>query len=287
MSTKPGDLPQVDPAQPAVGGADSASRRRVSGVGGSWLLSAAILVTTVIVWQLAYSQEWVSTLILPSPWSVAYRLYSELVVDLTIWPHIFDTAKATVLAFLVGSTVGVALGMTSAFFPIIRQGLYPFILAGQSMPKIAIAPMLVAYLGYGAAPKVAIGAAICFFPVFVNTVAGLTDLDADELEFFASLRATRMEELRMLRIPRAFSYILPSLDIAVVGALLGVIAGELVGSRSGLGYLVQTQAFYGDSTGVFAVLIIMAAMGLLLRSGVVGASRLTRYGRAQFGESPN
>src|SRR5699024_9206464 len=124
------------------------------------------------------------------------------------------------------------------FVDTIRISLYPYIIAAQTFPKIAIAPLLITWLGYGWSPKIVIGATLAFFPVFANTIAGLREVNNDELDLLRSLKASSWQEFRYLRLPNALSYIFPSLTVAAVMSLLGVIVGEFVGASAGLGYLI-------------------------------------------------
>jgi NitT/TauT family transport system permease protein len=164
------------------------------------------------------------------------------------------------------------LGALFAYVPALRMAAFPYVVFLQTFPKIAIAPVLVAWLGYGLLPKVVIGALLAFFPVFANTVAGLSQIDADELRLLRSLGATRWQELRYLRLPSALPYIFAAMDVAVVVSLLGVIVGEFVGAEQGLGYRIQARTGFGDMASVYAVLFILGCIG----TGLYQLMRLLR-----------
>lgn len=160
--------------------------------------------------------------------------------------------------------IGVVGGAFLAFIPLLSSAVYPYILAFQAFPKIAIAPLFIIWLGYGDAPKVIIATSLVFFPIIGATMAGLIDVDPDQHNLMRSVGATKRQELRHLRLPRAMSYIFPSLDVAVVVALLGVITVEIVGAESGLGRVITARATYGDTEAVYAAMIVLALAGAIL-----------------------
>lgn len=233
-----------------------------------------VAVLLLLAWKIVYDTELVSNLIVPSPGQTWDAFWEGLVETGTFWPHVRATALATLAAFVIGTVVGVLLGTLFAFVPLARKSLYPYVIVGMSFPKIAVAPLFVLWFGYGLSSKIAVGAAIAFFPVLTSTAAGLTEITKDEIELFRSWRATRVQELRFLRAPRAVSYVLPSLDLAIIGALLGVIAGEFISATEGLGFLMQRYSQIGDARNVFALLFCMAAVGLAFKGATVLVARL-------------
>lgn len=238
-----------------------------------WFLRGIVPLIVLAIWSFAANRGLVSALILPKPTDVWSKLWSGVVTEGGWNDDLWVTLLATLKAFAIGLGLGLAGGVLFAFFDRTRVALYPYVLALQAFPKIAVAPLLIVWLGYGEAPKVVLGASMALFPVLTATFAGLTEIGKDELNLLRSIRATRLQELRYLRLPNSMSYIFPSLDLAILCALLGVITGEVVGSKSGLGYLIQERTVYGDSASVFAVLLILAAIGLLLSAIAVAVKR--------------
>ena len=233
-------------------------------------LAIAMGLTILVLWKLAVHRQWVSTIVLPAPEDVAIALYQGLVGgEVTWWIDIWVTLKETVIGFACGVTVALTLGALFAYVPVLRMAAFPYVVFLQTFPKIAIAPVLVAWLGYGLLPKVVIGALLAFFPVFANTVAGLSQINADELR---SLGASRWQILRMVRIPQSLPYIFAAMDVAVVVSLLGVIVGEFVGAEQGLGYRIQARTGFGDMASVYAVLFILGCIG----TGLYQLMRLLR-----------
>jgi NitT/TauT family transport system permease protein len=228
-------------------------------------------------WLLEVTFGHVSRLILPTPAEVGHAFYTG--VFLGEWlGDIAVTLEETVIGFLVGASFAVAVGALLAYLAALRTGLYPLILAFQTFPKIAVAPLLLAWLGYGLLPKVIIAAMLAFFPVFSNTLAGFLEVDAGLVDLFRSMRASPWQELRLLRAPNAMAFIIPSFDVALVLALLGAIAAELAGAAAGLGNVIQQRTFLGDTAAVYAVLLLLALLGLAMKM-LIGAatSRLRQH----------
>lgn len=225
------------------------------------LLSISVGVAIILIWQFIYSAELVSRLVLPSPRGVFFTTISQLLSGAWV-SHIITTLVEFFLGFILGIIMAIIFGAVFAYVDILRKSLFPYILAGQTFPKIAIAPLLVAWLGYGLEPKILIALILAFFPVFVNTLEGLTNVGRDQLDLLKSLKATPLQEFIYLRFPNALSYIFPALTLAAVNALLGAIVGEFVGSSSGLGFLIQQLSFQGDLEAVYGVLIMLSAIGL-------------------------
>jgi NitT/TauT family transport system permease protein len=145
--------------------------------------------------------------------------------------------------------------------------------AFQALPKIAIAPLLILWLGFGIWSKVAMAAMIAFFPVMVNVITGLRAVNRDVLELMKSLSATDWQVFRLVRLPNALPYLFAGLDVAIVFSLLAAIVAEFVGSQAGMGNLILQMNFQLDVAGVFAVLIILSALGVALHLIVVHLQR--------------
>jgi NitT/TauT family transport system permease protein len=230
-------------------------------------LRLIVPAVTLLAWWYTTSNDMVSPLIVPAPADVWDALNSYLFSG--VWNEdIMSSARATLWSFAIGLVLGIVGGSIMAFIASVKTAVYPYILAFQAFPKIAVAPLFVVWLGYGDAPKIIIGTSLAFFPVISATMAGLLDVDPDEHNLMRSVGARKAQELRHLRLPRAMSYVFPALDIAVVGALLGVITAEIVGTEYGLGRVITERAAYGDSAAVYAVLIVLAVAGAILHLAV-------------------
>lgn len=228
-------------------------------------LAVVLLAAIVGVWQLAVVQEWTSSLVLPPPADVVSSLASGLAPGPgSWWGDVGVTLTETVAGFAIGVAAAMVIGAVFAYADVLRKAVYPYVLFMQTFPKIAIAPLLVAWLGYGAAPKIVISALLAFFPVFANTITGLSAINAGERRLIRACGANWLQELWYLRLPNAKPYIFAAMDVALVVALLGTIVGEFVGAKSGLGYRIQQSTAFGDTAAVYAVLIILGGLGIAL-----------------------
>lgn len=264
-ATTPVDLETLPPIQPAQEpvtsgrGGPSRSSIRIRNLG----LQVGVLVLIIALWYAAAANEWVTPLLLPEPVDVLASLERGL-VEGQWWEHIGVTLTETGLGFLIGTALGLVVGALFAFVKVLRTAFYPYIIALMSFPKIAIAPLLIVAFGYELTPKVIIATMLAFFPVMTAATAGLSAVDPDELNLMRAMQAGRWQELRYLRLPNAMSYVFPSLDLALIGALLGAVAAELVGAQDGLGYLLSQGQAYGDVSGMYGLLIVLALLGALM-----------------------
>ena len=244
-----------------------------------WAVSIGTFLLIVTVWEAATRLQLTSPLILPPLESVVSQMYAGLVSERLWWQHVGVTLAETVIGFGLGVLAALVLGGTLAFLDTVRRGLHPYILGVQTFPKVAIAPLLMTWLGYGLSPKVALAAFLSFFPVYSATVAGLTAIDPDQLSLMRVLGSRKWQELKYFRFPHAATYILPSLDVALVMAFLGALVGELVSARSGLGYLIALNTTYGDMGTVYGVLILLAMLGMALHLLMSLSTRSIRFMR--------
>ncbi|MEV0618320.1 ABC transporter permease [Nonomuraea sp. NPDC050404] len=238
-------------------------------------LAIAIFIAIVGGWQAVASAGIVSPLILAPPTEVVSVLF-RLAADGTLWPNLLATVNETLLGFVLAVVAAVVVGSVFAFSPILRNAVYPYILISQTFPKVAIAPLIVAALGYGLAPKVTLAALLAFFPVLTNTIAGLTEVSEDEVNLFRAMRASRWQELRYLRIPNALAFIFPALNSAAVLALIGAIVGEFVAAREGVGYAIAQYTVTGEVAATYAMLIALSMFGLVVYGVLSLAERLVR-----------
>lgn len=226
-------------------------------------LSASLLIAVIAVWELAARQLGLSALVLPAPSAVALSLGSGLASGY-FWPHLWATLQALLLGLLVGGAVGLLAGMALAESELLERVLKPYVVVSQVVPKLALAPLFVLWFGFGMLPTVLITALICFFPLMENTLTGLRQVDAQRLQLFRMLGATRLQTLLRLKLPTGLPAILAGLRVAVVLALVGAVVAEFMGASQGLGAVVIAAQGMMDTTLMFAALVLIAAMGLLL-----------------------
>jgi NitT/TauT family transport system permease protein len=209
--------------------------------------------------------------VLPPPSAVAIALWESLRGGELHW-HVAVTLYEVLAGFLVGSIGGLALGFVIALSPTMERIFYPYVVAFQTIPKVAIAPIIVIWFGYGVASKVVITATIAFFPLLANTIIGLRAAPQDQVEMMVSYTASRWQVFRMVRLLQALPYIFVGLDVAIVLSVIGAIVGEFVGAKAGLGYLILQKNFNFDMAGTFAILIILSAIGVGLH-GLIGIAQ--------------
>ena len=229
-----------------------------------WAQHLLTFVIFITIWEMAVRFQWVSALILPSPFAVVAAWWDLAIVRGIIWGHFFTTLTEVLVGFLIGATFGVGIAILSAINPTFRRLVSPYMVALQVTPRIAIAPIIVAWLGFGMEPKMAIAAIICFFPMFINALTGLMQVDHENLEMFESMRANKWQIFRHLQLPGAMPVIMAGFKTGISLALIGAIVGEFVSASEGIGVLIQRFSFQLLLPEAFASLIMLTAMGLLL-----------------------
>jgi len=178
--------------------------------------------------------------------------------------HFAVTLTEIIAGFAAGSMLGIVLGILIGQSDFLERTLYPYIVAFQTVPKVAIAPIIVIWFGYGLSSKIIITAMIAFFPVIANTVVGLHSAPSDQIEMSRAYTATRWQIFRMVRFPQALPFIFVGLDVAAVLSVIGAIVGEFVGSKAGLGNLILEANFQFNVAQMFAILVILGVFGVAM-----------------------
>lgn len=237
-----------------------------------YLLTPLISVLILGAWEGLTRGFQIPPFIVPAPSAVIGALARGLHRGIYM-SHFLHTLAETLLGFLLGSLVGLGLGALISRSPLLERTVYPYVVAFQTMPKIAIAPLLILWFGFGIWSKVAMASMIAFFPVMVNVITGLRAVDREVVELMRSFSASEWQIFRLVRFPTALPYLFAGLDIAIVFSLLATIVAEFVGSQVGMGNLILQMNFALDVAGVFAVLIILSALGVCLHLIVVRIQR--------------
>jgi NitT/TauT family transport system permease protein len=209
--------------------------------------------------------------ILPSPLTVLRALAGS---EIPWASHLWITTIEIVGAFALAGVVGVVLGIAIAWSPALANALVPFLVFVNTLPKVAVAPLFLLWLGYGIIPNMLIGALIGFFPVVINTAVGLTQVDEELLDLGRVFSAPKWKVFAKIRIPNAYPYILSALKITATAAVVGAIVGEFVASQKGLGYVIVTTQSSMNTPVAFAALIWISVVGLAVYGAVVAAARL-------------
>ncbi|HEY0295036.1 MAG TPA: ABC transporter permease [Bordetella sp.] len=229
------------------------------------VLVTVFFVAMIAAWHVAVTAFHVSPLIFPGPAGVIRALYDGLVSG-EIIHHLWVTLYEILAGFAVGSLVGFVLGALIGQSALLEVVLYPYVVAFQAVPKVAVAPLFVLWFGFDTSSKVLITATIVFFPVVANTIVGLRSAPRDQIDLMRAFTASPWHVFRMVRLPHALPYVFAGLDIGIVLAVIGAIVGEFVGAQAGLGYLILQRNFSMDAAGMFAILIVLALIGIALHS---------------------
>jgi len=168
------------------------------------------------------------------------------------------------LGFAIGAGLGLAFGSLMAEFRPVETVVMPYAFALQSLPKVAIAPLIVIWCGFGDGSKVAMAALLAFFPMMVNSFAGIRAAEVERLELMKALSASRLETYYLVKLPSAAPYIFAGLDMGIVYALLGTIVAEFLGAQEGMGVAITKAQAVTDVAGVFAALVVLGVTGVLL-----------------------
>jgi len=226
------------------------------------LSQLALGVVVLFIWQGA-SGRLVDSFFISNPLDVSVRLY-RWTVDGSIFVHLGATLYATAMGFVIGSAGGALLGIWLGVSPFASRLLSPYLNALNALPKVALAPLFVLWFGLGIESKIALAAVLVLFLVFLNTFAGVREVDQDLIDGARLMRATRAQVILKVVIPSAMSWVFAGLKIAMPYALIGAVLGEMIAANHGLGYLVQFSGSQFDTAGVFAVLFVIALLAVAL-----------------------
>jgi len=231
----------------------------------------ALLVAAGVLWQGIVTVEHVPDFLLPGPAAIWQSAVSER--DLLL-SNAVPTAQIAVLGFLLALVVGFVLAVLIHYSRVLEISLYPIVIASQTVPVLALAPVLVVIFGFTVLPKLIIVALVCFFPITVNTVDGLRSVDPDLIRMMRTLGAGRVRLFRDVELPNALPYVFSGAKVAVTFSVIGALFGEWVGSSEGLGYLMTQQRAQFDTGGLFAAMTVLTVIGVLLFLVVALAERL-------------
>jgi NitT/TauT family transport system permease protein len=243
----------------------------VTGRPAARLLPVVALAAAIGVWWLVkWGFGW-RAFILPSPAQVAQELWRQR----SFLPgQTWTTLRETLEGFAISVGIGVGLAIAIAYSRALERSLYPLLVAFNAVPKLALAPILVLWMGFGAGPKIAMVILLCVFPIVLSTATGLQSLDAELDELIRSLTATRVQAFRLVRFPAALPHVFVGLKVGISLAVIGAVIGEFVGATRGLGYVIIASGQNANTPLAFAAIVILAAMSVVLFYVLVAAERL-------------
>ena len=243
------------------------ARRVVS----DYLVPTAALVGVLVLWEAATRAFHIPNFIMPAPsaivgegWEWRYRF-----LDHT-WVTLYETLGGFALSILVG----VPLAVLIVYSPVLKSALYPLIVLAQSVPKIAVAPVLLLILGHGEIPKVIVAFLVAFFPVVVDTATGLAATPPELLDLSRSYRASAFKTFVKVRLPMALPFFFAGAKVAITLSVIGAVVGEFVGSDKGLGYVILSATSYWKTELAFSSMILLSVMAILLFGAVSLVERL-------------
>ena len=227
----------------------------------SRLAGWALFIGLVLGWELVCRWSGLSRLVLPAPSVIWEALWTGLRTGY-FWPHLLWTSTELVLGLAIGCVTGFLGGIAMGEWAWLRRLLFPYVVASQVVPKLALAPLFIVWFGFGMTSTVVITALICFFPLMENTLTSLQQVDPRKQELFRMLGATRLQTLLRLKIPSGLPVIMAGFRVAVVLALVGAVVGEFIGGSKGLGALIIASQGMMDTPLMFAVLLLITLLGL-------------------------
>lgn len=236
-------------------------------------VQAVLLLAAILgLWESGLRVFGVSRQLLPPVSDIAVALWNGFnttpMAKDGYWYHSAITLSEIFLGFVVGSLVGLAIGIVVSQVPRLEALASPYIAALQSVPKVALAPIIVVWLGFGISSKVMIICLLTFFPVLVTSIAGFKAVDADRIDLLRSLSATRWQIFRYTKFPSALPYIFAGLNMAAAFSVVGAVVGEFVGAQAGLGVLILQSEAQADSAGSFAVMVVLSVIGIALTAAL-------------------
>jgi len=245
--------------------------RHIVTIAMPWLAMAFFLV----VWELVCVVFDLPEILLPRPTKVFAVFVQRIDILLAFC---WDTLWTTVLGFAIAIVGGLILGVLIGASPIVYAGLYPLLIAFNAVPKVAIVPILMIWVGVGALPAVITAGVISFFPIVVNVATGLATIEPEMIDVLKSLGASRLEIMRKVGIPRAMPYLFASLKVAITLAFIGSVISETVGGNRGIGFLMLSAGARNDAPTTFAGLFAIAIMGVAMYAiCALVEKRMTRW----------
>ena len=273
MSVRPiGEEQELSlPRQESAAGASSAA--------SPWERFGLPLVVFVVLmgsWEGIIHIAGIPSYILPAPSAVLNAFVNGFLTGAFL-PDLAVTAFEAVTGFLIGSFLGLVIGMVIVLFPTMERIIYPYVVALQTVPKVAIAPLFVVWFGFGFTSKIVVVALVSLFPVLVNVIAGLRAVEQERLDLLGALSASRWQVFWYLRFPNSLPFLFAGLNTAVVLAIIGAIVGEFVGASQGIGFRILQANYNLDIAGAFALFMVLSLMGLVLHSTLKFVERRTVF----------
>jgi NitT/TauT family transport system permease protein len=235
------------------------------------ILPTIVLVLLVIVWEAAVRAFSIPVYLLPAP-SVIWQDTTSIAG--AVADHTLATLHTVVVGFLLSIVISLPLAVLITSSPLASNAIYPLIVLTQSIPKVALAPILVVALGANEIPRVIVTFLVAFFPLVVSVAAGLLAVPEDLIELGRSYRASKLQQLYRIRLPYAVPFIFSGLKVAITLSVVGAVVGEFVAADRGLGYLITSSTAFFKTPVAFGAMILLSIMGIVLFQLVVIIERV-------------
>jgi NitT/TauT family transport system permease protein len=226
---------------------------------GRRIASAALIIGFFVMWEVICLGFGIKDIVLPRPTQIVYTLVTRFPA---IWPHAVQTLYETLVAFAFGIVLGVALGILVGSSRLAYDVTYPLLIGFSSIPKVAVVPIFVLWFGAGTVPAILTAITLAFFPIVVNVATGLATTEPELEDVMKAMKATKLDILFNVGLPRTMPYFFASLKVAVTQAFVGTVIAETVASNRGIGNLMMIASSSFDVPLVFAGLLILAALGV-------------------------
>jgi NitT/TauT family transport system permease protein len=245
--------------------------RRIAGTASRTILPSLTIVALVGLWWLATIVFGWKSFLVPNPADV----WHELIRQRHLLPeHVETTLIETLEGFGLAIAIGIPIAILIAYSKHLEATIYPALVALNAIPKIAVAPLLVIWMGFGPGPKVAMVVLICFFPIVISTATGLKSTPAELVDLARSLAASPLQEFAKVRFPASLPYVFVGLKVAITLAVIGAVVGEFVGATKGLGYVIVASGQNANTSLAFAAIGLLSLMSIILFYILVVAERL-------------
>ena len=240
-----------------------------------YVLPALGALSLLALWQFLLPWLGVPKYIMPTPWQVLQRMAAD---PYLLWENLLPTMVESVLGFLIGNLAAILLAVVFVYSKPVERAYFPVVLFLNTIPVLALAPIIVLIFGIGILPKIIIASVICFFPTLVNMTRGLDAVSANERELMHVLSASPAEIFWKLRAPRSLPYLFASLRISSTAAVVGAIVGEWIGANKGLGAVIIQSTFNYRSDLLYAAIILSSSLAVSIFLVVAAVERrVIRY----------
>jgi NitT/TauT family transport system permease protein len=248
-----------------------APRASAWSAGSEYALPALALVGLVVLWEIAVWLFRIPRFALPPPSAILAEAWAQRA---QLPGHTWTTLWETLAGFALSVAIGVPLAVLITWSPFLRNTIYPLLVVTQSVPKVAIAPLIVIFMGVGQMPKIVVAFLVAFFPIVVDTATGLSAVPPDLLDLSRSLKASRLQEFIKIRFPTAVPFMFSGMKVAVALSVVGAVVGEFVQADKGLGYLIVVSTTYWRTSLAFAAMVVLSLMGIALFAVVALVERV-------------